>query len=457
MDLLSDFLLKNRTKKLKIHCVGDAMIDQYIDVKVTRISPESPAIVMLSQSELYENKPGGAANVAYQFKNFNVDTLLVCWCDEIGKRVFDHHKIKFAHETISETCSLPVKRRFLDDGVQIVRHDIESDFCGLNEESINFCVQQVEKHAACLPDVAILSDYNKGFFPDHNKVVEFYKGTKTIVDPKKGPLSKWKGCTIFKPNCKEATELTGMSHWKDQSRYIQQELECESVVITFGGEKVAGITCGEYFEFKPNRSVVVESVVGAGDCFAAFFAMAIGHGFSVIEASEIAWNAGANYVKNKRNRPIVPAELSLSKIVNPSDLSNRDFEIVFTNGCFDFGLTSAHVKCFDFAKKQSDKLVVAINSDESVKRLKGEGRPILTFEERSEIVAALECVDFVVKFEEDTPIDVIKTIKPSLIVKGGDYKKHEVVGNEICEVKIFPYIDVMSTTEKIKRSCENKD
>lgn len=457
MDLLNKFLKKNREKRLEIHCIGDAMIDQYIDIKVTRISPESPAIVMLSDFEQYESKPGGAANVAYQFKNFNVKPLLVCWHDEIGRYVFEKHNINYVHESFSRACNLPIKRRFLDDGVQIVRHDIESKFCGLNEELAKSFIQKTQSYLNCVPDVVILSDYNKGFFPDDNNIIEFYKGTKTIVDPKKGPLSKWKGCTIFKPNCKEATELTGMSHWKDQSRYIQQELECESVVITFGGEKVAGITCGEYFEFKPNRSVVVESVVGAGDCFAAFFAMAIGHGFSVVEASEIAWNAGANYVKNKRNRPIVPAELSLSKIVNPSDLSNRDFEIVFTNGCFDFGLTSAHVKCFDFAKKQSDKLVVAINSDESVKRLKGEGRPILTFEERSEIVAALECVDFVVKFEEDTPIDVIKTIKPSLIVKGGDYKKHEVVGSEICEVKIFPYIDVMSTTEKIKRSCENKD
>lgn len=449
MKLLNEFLQKNRERRIKVHCVGDAMIDEYYDVKVNRISPEFPMPIMLSANDWPIRKPGGAANVAYQFKHFNADSLLVCWCDDLGKSVFTDHGVRWGHALASECCTLPIKRRFLDNGVQVVRHDIETPLCGLDEHVVDFATTQITTiiQKSFRPDVAILSDYNKGFFSSEEyRVLDFYRDVTTIVDPKRGPLSKWKGCTIFKPNNKEATDLTGRTQWKEQAKHLQNELECEAVVITFGGDRVSGIWNGDFFNFKPERSVVVESVVGAGDCFAAFFAMAIGHGFSVPEAAEIAWSAGANYVKNKRNRPITPAELSLDGIVDPIDLINRDFKLVLTNGCFDL-LHEGHLRTLEFAKSKGDKLVVAINSDASVKRLKGEKRPIKPLDQRMAVMSALKMVDFVVSFDEDTPLNLIQTIKPDVLVKGSDYKESEIVGADIVpEVFRAPIIQGLSTT-----------
>jgi D-beta-D-heptose 7-phosphate kinase/D-beta-D-heptose 1-phosphate adenosyltransferase len=340
--------------------------------------------------------------------------------------------------------------------VQVVRHDIETPLCGLDSNTVDIATMQIidliNKPNA---DVAIFSDYNKGFFSSKHQIIDLYKDVITIVDPKTGPLSKWKGCTVFKPNSNEAKTLTGLTQWKEQAKYLQNELECEAVVITFGGDQVSGIWNGEFFNFIPHRSVAVESVVGAGDCYAAFFAMAMGHGFSVPESAEIAWSAGAIYVQNIRNRPITPAELSIDGIVDPLDLTNRDFKLVMTNGCFDVGLTQGHVKCLEYAKQQGDKLVVAINSDSSIKRLKGGNRPIMDLAERAFILSSLKCVDFVVSFEEDTPLEVIQQIHPDIIIKGGDYTIEQVVGNGLAKIIIAPFYESSSTTEKLMKIYEN--
>jgi D-beta-D-heptose 7-phosphate kinase/D-beta-D-heptose 1-phosphate adenosyltransferase len=453
MNLLKEFLKRNREKKLKIHCVGDAMIDEYYDVKVNRISPEFPMPIMWSADNWPIRMPGGAANVVYQFKHFNVDELLVCWCDDLGKSVFTDHQIRWSHALASECCTLPIKKRFLDNGIQVVRHDIEIPLCGLDEHVVDFATTQITTiiQKTFKPDVAILSDYNKGFFSSEEyRVLDYYRDVLTIVDPKKGPISKWKGCTIFKLNSKEAAELSGRTNWKEQAKQLQSELECEAVVITFGGERVSGIWKNDFFNIKPEHSVVVESVVGAGDCFAAFFAMAVGHGFCVPDAAEIAWNAGANYVQNRRNRPIVPAELDPTRIIDAADLASRDFKLVFTNGCFDI-LHEGHIKTLEFAKSKGDKLVVAINSDASVKKLKGENRPIKPLDQRMAVMSALRMVDFVVSFDEDTPLELIKKINPDVLVKGQDYSTKEIVGADlVSEVYRAPIIGNLSSSDFIK-------
>jgi D-beta-D-heptose 7-phosphate kinase/D-beta-D-heptose 1-phosphate adenosyltransferase len=306
------------------------------------------------------------------------------------------------------------------------------------------------------PDVVILSDYNKGFFHgDEGSILGQYHNSITIVDPKKGPLRKWRGCSIFKPNAKEAFDLSGKTKWKEQAKYFQNELECESVVITDGGRKVSGVHKDKFFCFTPDKQVEVESVIGAGDTFCVFLAMAVGHGFSVPEASEIAWNAGAVYVQNKMNRPIVPAEISANNIVCPEDLASRDFKLVFTNGCFDL-LHEGHLQTLRFAREKGDKLVVALNSDESIKRLKGDDRPIKPLDQRMAVVAALEMVDFVVSFEEDTPLEVIKKIKPDVLVKGDGYCIDNVVGADVVsEVFIAPSVEGLSTTGFLKCNIRN--
>jgi D-beta-D-heptose 7-phosphate kinase/D-beta-D-heptose 1-phosphate adenosyltransferase len=154
-----------------------------------------------------------------------------------------------------------------------------------------------------------------------------------------------------------------------------------------------------------------------------------------------------NILKNNNSKVISFEESNL--------LNHRDFNLVFTNGCFDFGLTSAHIDCLTFAKKQGDKLVVGINTDESIRRLKGRGRPIMSLCERIKLLSSLEFVDYIVPFDQDTPLQLIESIRPSIIVKGGDYKKEDVVGNNLAEVRIFNFIENnLSTTEKIIKAYE---
>jgi D-beta-D-heptose 7-phosphate kinase/D-beta-D-heptose 1-phosphate adenosyltransferase len=359
----------------------------------------------------------------------------------------------------SFSCALPIKRRYLDNGIQVApRHDFERPLCGLTPDQIDlFSKDFFSTTSQHKPDVVILSDYDKGFFnSSQHKIIDYYKDVITIVDPKKGPVDKWKGCTIFKPNSKEAAEISGKNTWQEQAKFFKQELGCEAVVITFGGEKVVGISGNDFFEFVPNKKVLVESVIGAGDCFAAFFAAAIGHGFNPVEAAEIAWEAGSVYVQQRMNRPVVPAELSPDKIVSPKDLRERDFKLVFTNGCFDI-LHKGHIETLKFAKSKGDKLVVALNTDESIKSFKDKSRPVVPLEHRMAVISSIEHVDFVVSFDEDTPIKAIESIMPDVLVKGDGYQIKDVVGFDLVpEVFIAPSVEQASTTKFIDEWAKRK-
>ena len=452
-DLIQSFLEKNRKKRLNIHCVGDAMVDEYFKVKVNRISPEFPMPIMSSVDDKAEKRPGGVANVANQFRHFNVAKTLICFPDKKSEKVFAQHGISRWEWFCEVRAKLPIKRRFLDNGVQVVRHDIEVPLCDLKPETIDFFhesfEQAVQKHNMN-PDLVIFSDYNKGFFYDEGfNPPSLYPKAKTIVDPKKGPLKKWKGCTIFKPNTKEAEELSGKRTWKEQAKFFQNELECEAVVITNGGERVSGIWKDQFFCYEPDQRdrVDVESVVGAGDCFCAFFAMATGHGFTPFDAAQIAFRAGSIYVQRKMNRPVSPSELSPSGVVHPADLAQRDFKLVLANGCFDI-LHEGHMNLLNYAKSKGDKLVVALNSDASIKRIKDVNRPVVPLEQRMAVMSNIGCVDFVVAFDEDTPYEIIKKIKPDVLVKGAEYQEKEIIGADIVqEVYRAPMIEGVSTSK----------
>jgi D-beta-D-heptose 7-phosphate kinase/D-beta-D-heptose 1-phosphate adenosyltransferase len=454
--ILIDFLKKNQKNLLKIHCVGDAIIDEYYKVKINRISPEHPIPVMVCQND-YVCKPGGSANVIYQLKHLNVDSTLICFNDNRANKVFSEHQINVLKNNFQFNASLPVKRRYMDNGVQVApRHDFEKEFCGLNFQQIESFMQQIScQISSQTPEVVIFSDYNKGFFVENSLFKKYifdnYKNSIKIVDPKSPNLEKWKGCNFFKPNAKEAQDLSGFKNWKDQCLYFKDKLECETVIITFGGEKVSGIWNEEFFEYVPNKKVNVESVIGAGDCFVAFFAVAIGHGFNPIESSMIAWNAGSVYVQQRMNRPVVPAELIFDKIVEPEFLAKRDFKLVFTNGCFDI-LHKGHLETLKFAKSKGEKLVVALNSDESIKRIKGPKRPIVSLEDRMALIAGFEFVDFVVSFNEETPLEVIKKIMPDVLVKGSDYNETNIVGYDIVpHVFVSPIIPNLSSSKIIEK------
>ena len=180
-------------------------------------------------------------------------------------------------------------------------------------------------------------------------------------------------------------------------------------------------------------------------------ALATAYGMPLVEAVEVAYRAGEIYVQNRFNRPIVPAELSTSKIIKPEDLSKRDFKLVFTNGCYDI-LHPGHYSTLDFAKSKGEKLLVALNSDDSVRRLKGESRPINNLSKRLQMVSRLDMVDFVMAFDEDTPLEVIKRCMPDVLIKGGDYTGKSIVGDDIIdEVYYAPLVDGESTTAVVNR------
>jgi len=416
--------------------------------------------IMLTDPELHGSatyKPGGVANIAFGLRHFNATSELFSFSDPLLDQVLAQNNL-FGNSSISlqgYNGRVPVKHRYLDGHIQVVRWDEESRNYGLTDEQLKKFQKKMQslmlRDSSCYRH-AVLSDYNKGFFSGDENWIQYLPDSYTIVDPKAAPLSRWRGCEVFKPNYKEAVKLSGgLMNCDSQARYFKKELGCEAVLITCGGDGVKGFWRDEKIDFCPESKVKVLSVVGAGDTFCAGLALAVSHNFTGQEAVEIAYEFGSQYVQHDLNRPITPAELSKDKIVEPEDLAKRDYKLVFTNGCFDI-LHDGHLNTLRFAKSKGDKLVVALNSDASIKRLKGEDRPIKKLEQRANLMAAFEFVDFVVSFDEDTPQEVLEKIRPDVLVKGSQYELGKIVGADIVkEVYRAPMVDGVSTTALIGR------
>ena len=460
------------------------MIDEYYKVRVKKISPEFPIPVMHSETEDKQSLPGGAANVVYQFANFDVCSFLVSFIDWDAWGVFEAKQINsyFCLSLDESDLFIPRKRRFYSDDFPTYRWDIEKKNYGLNERKLEKACLDLQKNLeqkVCYSpphfelsrsrplvnvqinfDVVIFSDYDKGVLEYH--IPEYLNKQKiTIVDPKAGDISRWKNCTVFKPNASEALALSGCNNIESAGYKLLDELNCQAVVITEAADGVSVFYKEKnetvIHKIKPNKKLeFAASVVGAGDCFVAFMAMAMAYGMTILEATEVAWQAGTLYVKNKHNKPLSRQDLvkvydpSAVKFVNPEELAERDFKLVFTNGCFDL-IHAGHLESLKFAKSQGDKLVVAVNTDESVCENKP-GRPFVNLKDRMSLLANLECVDFVVSFSEKTPFEVIQKIKPDVLVKGSEYKKESIVGSDIVpEVVISPMIQGLSTTALIEK------
>ena len=440
MEKILQFLDKNKKdKKISVAVMGDAMIDEYYEAKVKRISPEYPIPIIHMTDNNPVLRPGGAANVVYQFKRFNAQVDL--------------------YSLTSENVKLPKKKRYFQDNVQLARIDVEQENYGLDEERLKNHTQKLQQQMVSRPyDAAIFSDYGKGIFKFFNNDC-LNKFPITIVDPKNGDISRWKGCTVFKPNQEEALKLSGKSNVRDAGIYLSEYLGA-SVVITEASKGVSVFEYRSVYEIRPDVSpAVAESVIGAGDCFVAFLTMALCHNFSLKDAAEIAFKAGTLYVLNKRNKPLYPHNLRVSvdsangKLLDHDDLEflfDRCYKLVFTNGCFDL-MHRGHIESLRFAKQQGDKLIVAINSDESVRKLKP-NRPIMSLDDRIAMLTAIEYVDYVVVFDDDTPLELIKKIRPDVVVKGADYKKQDIVGYGIVpEIKRCPLVEGISTTKIIDK------
>ena len=461
---MKDILEKINGSSIRIGVIGDSMLDEYYDVSVRKISPEFPIPVMHSQAtKPTAILPGGAANVAYQLDNFNHDTFLCSFLDEQAEATLKSHDIDTSMCVRIDPHLVPRKKRFYNGDFPTYRWDVEMRHCGMDDERLTVAAEELaEKILKAKFDVLIFSDYDKGVFSRSivSNIAANHSCPIRIVDPK-NDLLKWHGCTLVKPNTSEAKSLTGKSSSLEQSKAIMDATACNSVIITAEGSGFSGVD-EEFFEYRsPKSPASINSVIGAGDCFIAFLGLCMGNGICVKRSAEFAFQMGSIYVTDKHNKPIDLERArrsvlgSESKIVPFESLANRDFKLVVTNGCFDI-LHAGHIESLEFAKRQGDKLMVAINSDDSVSKIKP-GRPINNLRHRMRMLASLECVDFVCCFTDETPRKLMDCVKPDVLVKGMDYQGKEVIGSDVARKVIYaPIVNGVSTTGIIESIVSRK-
>lgn len=453
---LLEFARLDMGRRYSVGVVGDAMIDQYYDVEVKGVSPEFPIPVMVCPDDKPVERPGGAANVAYQFLNFQFDTWLVSLLDTEARQCMFRCGVK---SELSRSISgrNPRKKRLYSNGFPLCRLDIEDREYGLGEESLRYKTSEMWDILELQSfDAVIFSDYGKGLLTDVRQDV-LRKFPISVVDPKLGDIARWRGCTVFKPNEAEAMRLSGETTVSAAGSKLVSLLG-STVVVTQAGKGVSVFRpgCEEVFLSPKVRSGVVESVIGAGDCFVAFMTMALCRGADILDAVMVAFEAGTLYVRNKHNEPLSPRSIlaaidpPASKLVEPKHLLRRDYRLVFTNGCFDV-MHPGHLHSLRHARSHGDRLVVAVNTDDSVSRLKP-GRPIQPLADRLEMLQACEYVDFVVVFDDDTPERVIREIMPDVVAKGGEYEESSIVGSGIVpEIIRIPMLPDHSTTRLLDR------
>jgi D-beta-D-heptose 7-phosphate kinase/D-beta-D-heptose 1-phosphate adenosyltransferase len=466
-------------KKVKpnILVLGDFMIDHYLWGNCERISPEAPVQVVDIAKET--TVLGGAGNVVNNLNSLgaNVSVAGVIGDDDNGEELrvmLEKIGVNTQELVVQKQRKTSKKSRIIAVSQQILRYDKESkeDIETSSEEKI---VQNL-KNSIKNYDAIILSDYGKGVLTKtlSQKVITLAKqeGVKLFVDPKGSDFSKYKGAYLLTPNKKEAILATGIEI-KDvktlEKALLKLKNECSLSIslITLSEDGIA--IYDKKMQTFPTVAKEVFDVTGAGDTVIASIAFALSAGKSIEETVAFA-NLAAGVVVGKLGSATVTLdeieeyEASLHK--STSDAHIKSFaeidtlvqrykqqgkKIVFTNGCFDI-LHVGHVKYLQIAKSFGDVLIVGLNSDASVSRLKGPTRPVNIAEDRAYLLAALEAVDFVVPFEDDTPYELIKMIKPDILVKGGDYKGKEVVGTEFAsELKLVDFVDGKSTTKTIQK------
>jgi D-beta-D-heptose 7-phosphate kinase/D-beta-D-heptose 1-phosphate adenosyltransferase len=469
-------------KKPNILVIGDLMIDHYLWGSCDRISPEAPVQVVNVKKE--SSVLGGAGNVINNLVTLGsvVDVISVIGNDSVAnelKSLLEKIDVPTSNLVVENNRKTSKKSRLIASQQQVLRYDMES-IDDINENSHKQIIQTLEKNIDKYSSI-ILSDYGKGVLTT-NLTKEIIKianknNIKVLVDPKGKDYSKYKGSYTLTPNKKEAMEATNIDI-KDESSLIEAlkslktQCELEVSLITLSEQGIA--IFDDELTIKPTVAREVYDVTGAGDTVIASIAFALGNNLDIKDAIYFA-NLAAGVVVGKIGSAtttldeIYEYEYSLHKSNSTSHIKTFDEiktlasklhsqgkKIVFTNGCFDI-LHVGHVKYLEVAKSYGDVLILGLNADSSVRKLKGPTRPINTQDDRAYILASLESVNYVVIFEEETPYELIKLIKPHVLVKGGDYEGKEVVGQDIAdELKLVQFVDGKSTTNTIKRIQENE-
>ena len=405
-----------------IKVIGDIMLDRWILGTADRMSPEAPVPVLKESYQTFS--VGGAGNLALNLGNLKVDLSLhgSVGTDKEGYKVIELLKdyTSITSNVLFDHSVTTTKTRLVGQGGQhICRWDREEKYTG-EYRSLTLDTE----------DIVVVSDYNKGVITQD--LMFSVQNNKVFVDPKQSP-QLYKNCFLVKPNMKEYTEWFGQFSY-DIARQKLKEYGWTWLVVTDGAEGVHIVNEKENWHVKEDVREVAD-VTGAGDTFLAVLVYGYAtKNMSIPDACQLACYASARNVEKRGVHPVTFDDL------------NRG--VVWTNGVFDL-LHPGHLELLKYAKNLGSRLIVGINSDISVKRLKGAHRPINDVLTRKKQLETLPWVDEVVVFEEDTPIEAIERIRPDIIVKGGDYTVDTTVGNKVAEVKIFPKVEGHSTTDLI--------
>lgn len=475
--------LVKKIEKKSILVIGDIMLDSYYFGKSTRISPEAPVPILLEKNT--KKIPGGASNVALNLVSGGeeVSLMSIIGNDKAGNdllNILEEKNIDTSLIIKDDERPTTVKNRFIgQNNMQMFRFDQENNdrlSDELSDRLINLLKDNIKKF-----DLIIISDYNKGLLNSTNtpKFIDIANenNIKVLIDIKEPNYEKYKNAYLIKPNLDELKMITKMDVSSKENilnacHELKKNTNCKYVLVTLGADGM-GLYDGNKMSYIECASREVYDVTGAGDTVISYLGIGIANDYSILDSAYISSYAAGVKVSKMGTYAVSPYDiidyiidsnniLDEDKVISIDKLEeilkNNTKKIVFTNGCFDI-FHVGHLRYLKESSKYGDMLIVGVNSDASVKRLKGNNRPIVTENERAELLASLSFVSYVVIFDEDTPYEIIKRIKPDFITKGGDYNPDTVVGKDIVEAKggkviICPLEENKSTTNIIKKILE---
>lgn len=461
--------------KSRILVVGDVMLDRYWHGGTSRISPEAPVPVVNIQGE--ELRPGGAANVALNIAALGGQVTLIghVGVDEEAKKLqslleSNHVQCEFVSHA---SCKTITKLRVISRQQQLIRLDFEDSPASIGSD------QLIKKFEAMVSgfDLVILSDYGKGAVSAAKQLISIARnaGLPVFVDPKGTDFQRYENASYITPNFSEFVAVVGNvqtdAEIEQAAKRLIAKLNLEGILVTRGEHGMTLVAKDREVLHLPTHAREVFDVTGAGDTVISVLAASTAAGEAIDVATRLS-NISAGIVVGKLGTATVTeSELRLALkreqlhdlgvvdeetlLLAVADAKQKGQRVVMTNGCFDI-LHAGHVAYLEQARKLGDRLIVAVNSDDSVRRLKGEKRPINSLADRMAVLAGLASVDWVVPFVEDTPERLICSVLPSMLVKGGDYKVEEIAGHQCIlknggEVKVLTFIENVSTSGIISK------
>ncbi len=420
--------------KTKILVIGDLMIDRNYWGSSHRVSPEAPVPIISVQN--VSDSLGGAGNVCANLSAAGLHVQIISAFGGLEKNcvksLLDSYEIDYSkcikiHKTTT-------KCRIWAGGHQTARFDFDCNTSDIPSRSLIDALESL----SFIPPVVVLSDYNKGIFAQVRKIINFFSNhdVKILVDPKSKNIANYSGAYIVKPNRSEFMKFThfdSSDSLENNAKRLCSKFGIENLIITSDSQEVLWSTSSSYHSFQVAQ-VPVSDVTGAGDTFIAYLGASLTRGQSIPSSIEKAIAAATIAVKHHGTKVIFPHDFELyddTPIFIPSSqplpTMNRDGGLVFTNGCFDL-LHAGHLNLLRHCRALGKYVIVGLNSDASVSLIKGDNRPINKINDRATTLLATNLVDYVIEFEESTPIKLIHNLKPDYIVKGGDYHVRDVVG-----------------------------